>query len=179
MLFALAVPLELREGTGDEGSPVLSGRFPYGAETELAPGRREVFSPRALAPIDDVRLLFGHSYDRPLASTGSGSLTLRNGRDALHFEARIDPAVAKTTHGRDTLALARAGLAVGVSPGFIVDPSGEEIRRSGDGILRTITRAELHELSIVTRPAYREAQVQARSWSPRGAPASVLRWWFL
>ena len=41
---------------------------------------------------------------------------------------------------------------------------GERIERRGAGVLRTITRAALFELSAVTRPAYSQAQIEARAW---------------
>lgn len=166
MLYAYAGGLEIRE---DGGTAILSGRFPYNTETELARGRFEAFASRALRSSADVHLLAGHDYSRPLASTGSGSMTLHDGDDALGFEARIAPTVANTSHGRDTLALVRAGLAVGLSPGFRVAADGERVERRRDGLHRTVRQAELFELSIVTRPAYSTAQVEARSWEPAGA----------
>ena len=44
----------------------------------------------------------------------------------------------------------------------------EEKDESGRGkdVLRTITAADLFEVSAVTRPAYPEAQIEARNWSP-------------
>lgn len=161
MLYAYAGGLEIR---ADGQAAVLSGRFPYNAETELARGRFEVFASRALRAQSDVHLLAGHDYAKPLASTRSGSLTLTDGDDALMFEARIAPDVASTSHGRDTLALVRAGLSAGLSPGFRVAPDGEAVERRSDGLHRTVRSAELFELSIVTRPAYTTAQVEARSW---------------
>ena len=54
----------------------------------------------------------------------------------------------------------------GLSPGFRVAPDGERIERRGKDVLRTITAADLFEVSAVTRPAYPEAQIEARNWSP-------------
>jgi phage head maturation protease len=53
----------------------------------------------------------------------------------------------------------------GLSPGFRVPSGGETIERRGNGLLRRVTRAELFELSTVTRPAFESAQVEARSWA--------------
>lgn len=165
MLFApINGGLELR--AEDDGTQVIAGRFPYGAEAELGRGRRETFAPGAFRMNDDVHLLAGHDYNRPLASRRSGSLTLTDHPDGLAFEARISPDVANTTHGRDTLALVRSGLSIGLSPGFRVKPDGERVERRSDGVLRTVHGADLFELSVVTRPAYNDAQVEARSWQP-------------
>lgn len=165
MLYATtAGGLEVR--AGEDGSQTIAGRFPYAVEAELARGRRETFAPRAFRMSDDVHLLSGHDYNRPLASRNAGSLTLDDSDEALMFEARISPEVAGTSHGKDTLALVAARLSVGLSPGFRLTPGGERVERRSDGVLRTVNNAELFELSIVTRPAYSTAQVEARSWQP-------------
>lgn len=155
--------LELR--ATDKGGARLTGRFPYATETELAPGRAERIEPRAFRERieggGDIHLLFGHDFDRPLASRSAGSLTLRETDEALEIEADLSDA---TTWSRDFLAAHRAGLIRGLSPGFRVPPGGERIERRGAGLLRRIERAELFEISAVTRPAYDAAQVEARSW---------------
>lgn len=182
--------LEIREGGG---AIRLAGAFPYGRAAELVPpgregrGRREVFAPRAFAArIDageEVHLLAGHDYDRPLASRGAGTLTLRDAEAALEFEARIAPELAAAGYVRDLLAALRAGLVRGLSPGFRVpdDPAAEIVTDQGDALLRTVRAADLFELSIVTRPAYPSAQVEARSWrvAPERAQASHLNRWRL
>lgn len=158
--------LEIR---AEGGATRLSARFPYGAETELAPGRREVIAPRAFADRieagGEIHLLSGHDYNRPLASTTAGNLSLRDGDEALVIEAEID---GGTTWARDFLAAHGSGLIRGLSPGFRVDQGGETVTRGTNGILRTITRAALFEISAVTRPAYPAAQIEARAWQATG-----------
>lgn len=167
--------LEIRRAA--DGSARVSGRFPYGSPAEMGRGRREVFAPRALAPgAGDVHLLASHDYARPLASKGTGTLTLRDTDTGLEFDATISADVAQTTHGRDALALLGAGLAVGVSPGFRVPVGGDEVRADGAGLLRTVRRAELFELSLVTRPAYPDAMAEARCWQPRICAPRIPRW---
>lgn len=173
--------LELRS---DGGATRLRATFPYGAQTELAPGRAEVIAPRAFAErIEagaDIHLLAGHDYEKPLASRAAGNLTLHDGDDALTIEATIDPG---TTWARDFLAAHGAGLIRGLSPGFRVQAGGERIERRGAGVLRTISRADLFELSAVTRPAYPAAQIEARAWEnhqdrqPLRGPAYHLNRW--
>lgn len=154
--------LELRQ---DNGGFRVSGAFPYNVETELVPGRFEVFEARAFAGRieagEDVHLLSGHDFNRPLASRQAGSLELRETDQALEFEARIE---GGTSWAQDFLAAHKAGLVRGLSPGFRVPAGGEQIERRGNGLLRRVTRAELFELSTVTRPAFEQAQVEARSW---------------
>jgi len=189
MLFGAAAPsLELRNE--DDGSRVLTGRFPYGAMAVLSDGGRrgrplkERFAPRAFGfrvddPEAEISLLVGHDFGKPLASKLARTLTLTDSDDALTFEARILPDVASTSHARDALALLSAGLATGLSPGFRMPPeravpNAEEIEDEPNNPeegqhrarIRTILQALLFEISVVTRPAYDEAQVEARNWNP-------------
>lgn len=154
--------LEVR---AEGGSTRLRATFPYGAQTELAPGRLEVIAPRAFAGRieagEDVHLLFGHSYDKPLASRAAGNLELSEDDNALTITAEID---GGTSWSRDFLAAHGSGLIRGLSPGFRVAQGGERSERRGADIVRTITRADLFELSAVTRPAYPAAQIEARAW---------------
>lgn len=156
--------LELRS---EGGETRLTARFPYGRETEIAAGRAEVIAPRAfrarIEAGEDIHLLAGHDYDKPLASRKAGTLTLEDRDDALALEARID---GSTSWARDFLAAHAAGLIRGLSPGFRVPAGGERIERRGAGILRTVSAADLFELSAVTVPAYPEAQIEARNWTP-------------
>lgn len=167
-----------------DGSRILTGRFPYGATATMSDGgrrgrpRKERFRSRAFQyrvekPDEEIHLLIGHDYGKPLASKLGESLRLTDSDDALTFEARISPEVAATSYAQDALALISAGLAVGLSPGFRIPPERavenaetveEEDPAEGDALIRTINAALLYELSIVTRPAYDESQVEARNW---------------
>lgn len=154
--------LELRS---EGGETRLRATFPYGAETELAPGRREVIASRAfrgrIEAGEDIHLLAGHDYEKPLASRAAGNLTLTDTDSALVIEARID---GGTSWARDFLAAHASGLIRGLSPGFRVPPGGEKVEQRGAGLLRTVTRADLFEVSAVTVPAYPAAQIEARAW---------------
>jgi HK97 family phage prohead protease len=160
--------LELR---AQDGGVRVSGRFPYGRETELSRGRSEVVAPEAFEWDAEALFLFQHDVGRPLASVRAGSLDLRQTPGALEMEARID---GVTSWAADFLAAHRAGLITGLSPGFVVRSGGERVERRMDGVLRTITAAQLLEVSAVTRPAYSEAQIAARAWQPGGGVASGL-----
>lgn len=154
--------LELRT---EGGATRLRAVFPYAQETELAPGRFEAIASRAFANRieagEDIHLLSGHDFQKPLASRASGTLNLTDGDEALTVEATIDDG---TSWARDFLAAHKAGLVRGLSPGFRVPDGGERIERRGNGVLRTVTAAALFELSAVTRPAYPQAQIEARAW---------------
>ena len=180
--------LELRKRAS--GAMALHGRFPYGKRAVLSDGgrtgrpRKEVIAPRAFGyrvdrPEEDIHLLVGHSFDRPLASRGAGTLDLRDSDDALSFVATISPEMQEVSYVRDVLTAMAAGLIIGISPGFRLPPKRavpepERIEDEGtdpengayDAIIRTVLAALLYELSIVTRPAYDETQIEARSWTP-------------
>lgn len=173
--------LELR---AEGGTTRLSATFPYGAEAEIAPGRFERIAPHAFAARinagEDIHLLAGHSYDRPLASRSAGTLTLTETDEALTLEAMLE---AGTSWARDFLAAHASGLIRGLSPGFRVPRGGERIERRGADVLRTITAADLFEVSAVTRPAYSQAQIEARAWEthqdrqPVRVPVYALNRW--
>lgn len=185
--------LEVRR-SGD-GSHRLRGSFPYGKAAVLSDGgrtgrpRKERIAPRAFRyrvekPDEDIHLLGGHDFNRPLASKSTGTLKLTDTDTALTFDAMISAEMAEVTWVRDILAAIGAGLAIGISPGFRIPPQravpkAEEVTEEPDdgsldedgnprrgALIRTILEALLYELSIVTRPAYPEAQVEARNWQP-------------
>ena len=164
-------------------SRIVSGSFPYNSRAVLSDGgkrgrpRKEFFAPNAFKfSVDEnieVHVLVGHSFDKPLASRSAGTLILEDTPRALNFEATITPEIANTSHAKDTLAMLGAGLIAGISPGFRIPPERtvpnaeevfEEDPAEGDALVRQINDAILFELSLVTRPAYPETQVEARSW---------------
>lgn len=170
--------LELRS---EGGETRLRASFPYARPAVLAGSgptgyaRQEVFAARAFAErVEDgseIHFLYGHDFDRPLASRNAGTLTLRDTDAALEIEARIDEG---TSWARDFLAAHASGLVRGLSPGFRVSPGGETVEERDGTILRTITAADLAEISAVSRPAYPDAQIEARNWTPVAAVAARL-----
>ncbi|MZR15039.1 hypothetical protein GQE99_18625 [Maritimibacter sp. DP07] len=177
-----------------DGGARLSGRFPYNSRAVLSDGgrtgrpRKEQFASGAFRHSvendQEVHLLVGHSFDRPLASRGAGSMKLTDTDDALTFSAEIAPALMEVGYVRDALAGLAAGLIIGISPGFRIPPERtvkdaetikEEPPEEGQALIRTIHEAILYELSLVTRPAYSETQVEARNWALRQEHAEAPR----
>ena len=175
--------LELRNQS--DGSARLRGRFPYNSLAVLSDGgrtgrpRKEQFAPGAfkysVENNQEVHFLVGHSFDKPLASRGAGSLMLEDTPEALVFEAIIASSMMDVSHVRDALAALGAGLIAGISPGFRMPPQqtvpnaesiAEEDPAEGRALIRTINEAILFELSLVTRPAYPQTQVEQRNWAP-------------
>lgn len=170
--------LELRT---EGGETRLRATFPYGRETVLAERvgmgreRREVIAARAFADRlergEDVHFLAGHDFNKPLASRSAGTLTLTETDEALSVEATISADMGQVSYVRDFLAANSAGLVRGLSPGFRVKPGGETVEQHDMAILRTIRAADLIEISAVTKPAYPQAQIEARNWQPIGEVA--------
>lgn len=170
--------LELRT---EGGETRLRATFPYGRETVLAERigmgreRREKIASRAFADRlergEDVHFLSGHDFNKPLASRAAGTLTLTETDDALTVEATISADMGQVSYVRDFLSAHAAGLVRGLSPGFRVRPGGETVEERGDVILRTVNTADLIEISAVTKPAYPQAQIEARDWQPVGEAA--------
>lgn len=191
--------LELR-AAGGSGARRIKGKFPYGKRAVLSDGgrngrpRKEVFAPKAfnyrVEKREQIHLLVAHSYDKPLASTGNGSLALRDTAEALFFEARIAPELERAPFFGDFWGAFLAGLIGGISPGFRIPPPAavppeeaekveEEDPAEGRALIRTIFQALLFELSLVVMPAYKETEVEARSGLIRPSAPSLhhLRRW--
>lgn len=176
--------LVLEERGARSRERLIRGRFPYNSAAVLSDGgkngrpRKEVFASRAFAynvekQEIDIRLLIGHDYSRPLASRGAGTLKLKDGDDALRFEAIITEDMQSVSWVRDFFAAFAAGLIMGLSPGFRipperVEPNAEKVEeedpREGMALIRTIFAALLYELSLVTSAAYPETEIEARRW---------------
>ncbi|MEM9899909.1 MAG: HK97 family phage prohead protease [Pseudomonadota bacterium] len=173
--------LELRRSGG--GDVRLRGRFPYGKRAVLGAGgngrrpKKEEFAPRAFSyaieESREVHFLLGHSFDRPLASRKSGTLTLEDTDEALTFSALLTPEIQRASWVQDFLAGLAAGLIIGISPGFRIPPpeavadaeeTVEEDPAEGNALIRIIRAAVLFEISAVSRPAYDETELEeARS----------------
>lgn len=183
-----AAGLEVRR----EGKrPRIAGRFPYGSLAVLSDRgkvRKERIMPGAFDftltdPDAEVNLLFGHSFDRPLASRQAGSLVLKDTAKALTFEAIIEPGLEDVTHVRDALTLLGAGLVTGISPGFRVPPKetvpdNERLDPEPGNpsvFIRTLLQLVLYELSLVTRPAYGDSEAELRALQTAAHPVRTER----
>ena len=162
----------------------LKGKFPYGSMATVRDRgrvRKETFAPYALSfAIRDtsrpIHLLAGHSFDRPIAvraatgSSAASTLTIEDTEDGVEFEAELPPEDELPTYFLDVIRMLDLGLVGGVSPGFSVPPASavpdaeELVPEPGNpGVkIRMIRQAVLHELSLVTRPAYEETEIDLR-----------------
>ena len=169
-----------------DGSAIIEGTFPYGDKASFGGGRFVTVAAGAFAEsvqdgTADFHLLWQHDMGKPLASRAGGSLTLNDAGNALRFEARISADLMAIGFVKDAVAAMQTSLVKGLSPGFrVASPKDQVVTRDSAGnVLRTIKRAELIELSAVTKAAYPYGQVQARNWTPEPSARSVLvlsRW---
>lgn len=188
----MAGELEVRRSRGRKR---LRGRFPYKKRATISAGGngrrpvKEEFAPGAFSfavndPERDIHLLVGHDFGKPLASKKTGSMVIQDLADALVFDADLAESILETSYFRDFWAGYESGLVVGISPGFRIPPPEavpdaeemiEEDPKQGNALIRVIKAAVLFEISLVTRPAYEETEVEARQ-DPRLIRPAALRW---
>jgi HK97 family phage prohead protease len=97
---------------------------------------------------NDIKLLWNHDTGQVLGSTRAGNLRLTEDDRGLYVEATLP----RTTLANDVRELVQTGIVDSMSFGFTVAHNGDEW--SSDGAVRTLTRINLHEVSIVAFPAY-------------------------
>ena len=97
---------------------------------------------------NDIKLLWDHDTASVLGSTRAGTLRVTEDARGLFVEADLP----NTSTGRDARELIGRGDVDSMSFGFTVARNGDEW--SADGSVRTLTKINLHEVSIVAFPAY-------------------------
>ncbi|NRY59854.1 HK97 family phage prohead protease [Clostridium beijerinckii] len=107
----------------------------------------------------NIFLLYHHQWDKPLASTQTGTLTLSVDNVGLRFNATIND---NLSYGKDAVELIRQGLIQGCSFGFSCVRESNEYNSTDDSIMRTLLDVELYEGSILCIPQYEDTSVYAR-----------------
>jgi uncharacterized protein len=118
---------------------------------------------------DDVVFLINHE-GLPLARTRSGTLKLSEDDHGLKIETTLDPEDpdVKSIAGK----MKRGDLD---KMSFAFYPEIQEWDEGGDMPLRTIKRASLYDVSIVTTPAYDGTEIALRSLAASRAPRSSIQ----
>lgn len=153
--------LEIRSSTltADSENKKLTGYVvQWNKDSELLWGEYiERFAPNAfshsLAGGQDVRALFEHDHTKLLGRTSSGTLSLQEDTIGLRFE--LTP--PDTQLGRDLLVSVERGDIRGMSFGFIAKKNEWDF--SVEPNLRTVTEAELFEITVTSIPAYPDSSL--------------------
>jgi uncharacterized protein len=166
---ALAQPLEIRDEDG-ENIRVSGYAAVFGEETNIAGMFTEVIERGAFASAlerqDDVVFLINHD-GLPLARTRSGTLRLTEDERGLYIETELDPSDPDV---RSIVPKMKRGDLDKMSFAFI--PTRQAWDDSGDMPKRMIQDLQLHDVAIVTTPAYDGTEIGLRSLEAHRAQES-------
>lgn len=157
--------LELRDMSEAASSPgeIHGYAAVFNERSEEMWGFQEIISPGAfndsLTNDDDVRALWNHDENHILGRKKSGTLTLQE--DARGLKVKIQ--LPDTQVARDLVTSMKRGDVDQMSFGFRVEEERWEEDEENDIVLRTLLRARLFDVSVVTFPAYRQTTAEARS----------------
>ncbi len=132
----------------------------FGRETELWPGAFEEIAPGAFDETlsNDIRALINHDTTLVLGRTKAGTLELKTDNYGLWGRIKINPNDIDAVNLYERV---KRGDVDQCSFGFNI--TSEETDWRDDGTVKwTITGIDLHEVSVVTFPAYEDTGVQAR-----------------
>ena len=173
---AYETTLHVRDG---DARVLFGALLPWGTEAQVQDRGRlvvESFQRGALEGTDPGRVPLTARHPRDGETLPIGvTVELRDETDALHGAWRV----SATTLGDEVLELARDGVPLGLSVGFIEVPGGSRWL-TRDRVVRT--RAALDHVAVVRQPAYRGAEVVgvrgARGGPAVGVPLATLarRW---
>lgn len=158
---ALTDGLELRM-VGDDGEPRTAHGYAvlFNSPANIYDLWTEEFAPGAFTKSlqeRDVIALHSHDVSRVVGRKNAGTLTLREDAKGLAFENPLPD----TNDGRDLAVQIDRGDIAGMSFGF------RATKQSWDDTVdppkRTITEAELYEITYSAMPAYEDSEVGLRS----------------
>lgn len=104
---------------------------------------------RETIQVDDIRMLFNHNPDKPLARNTAGTLWLAEDDVGLLVRAEMLP----TSYARDLAMALESGVVSQMSFGFTVIEDRWDVLDDGTE-RRTLLKVRLWEVSPVTFPAY-------------------------
>lgn len=145
----------------DSDEKVIEGYFVvFNSETELFPGGFEEVAPTAFASSlsNDIRALVNHNDSIVLGRNKSNTLELKVDGRGLWGSIKINE---NDSDAMNLYERVKRGDVDQCSFGFRILKEEEEFRDDGS-IKWTIKEADLHEISVVTFPAYADTSVQAR-----------------
>lgn len=152
--------LKVREEVEQE-EKVIEGYFViFNSETELWPGAFEEIATGAFDETmdNDIRALINHDTKLVLARTKSGTLTLTIDDKGLYGRIVINE---QDVDAMSLYARVQRGDVDQCSFGFNILEESVDYREDGS-VKWNIVKVDLHEVSVVTFPAYEDTGVQAR-----------------
>ena len=160
MYRSATVDLKTRDDSENE-ERIIEGYFAvFNSETELWRGAYEVIAPGAFDETlsNDIRALINHDTSSVLGRNKAGTLALRTDSRGLWGAVKINP---EDPEAMALYARVKRGDVDQCSFGFNVIEEETEWRED-DSVKWTIKKADLHEVSVVTFPAYGDTSIQAR-----------------
>lgn|SRR5690625_2757413 len=157
---SLGVDLQTRSDE-DSSKKVIEGYFSvFNSETELFPGAFEEIAPGAFDNTlsNDIRALVNHDTGFVLGRNKSNTLELKVDSRGLWGSIKINE---NDSDAMNLYERVKRGDVDQCSFGFNILKEDTDYRDDGS-IKWTIREIDLHEVSIVTFPAYPETSVQAR-----------------
>lgn len=160
---SLNTNLEIRESANNEEMSIEGYFVVFGQQTELWAGAYEEISPNALDKTlsNDIRALINHDTRLVLGRNKAGTLELKVDSRGLWGKIKIN---SNDTEAVNLYERVKRGDVSQCSFGFNIVSEETEWRDDGN-VKWTITEVDLHEVSVVTFPAYEETGVQARQAS--------------
>lgn len=134
----------------------------FNQQSELLYGSfREVIKPGAFSKTlqNDIRALWNHDTAYVLGRNTAGTLSLVEDSRGL----RVDIAPPDTQWARDLMVSIKRGDISQMSFGFNVKKDSWSETQADGTQIRTLEDINLHEVSVVTFPAYPQTSVSARS----------------
>jgi len=150
----------------------------FGVVSKPLNGFREVIQrgafTKVLASKPDVRCTFNHSADHVLGRTSAGTLTLSQDENGLNFRCQLDK---NNSQHRDIYSSVKRGDINECSFAFSLEDGDDDWDSAKDEEGRSYNRrsirnvSHLHDVAIVTHPAYEGTNVGARALSPTARQA--------
>lgn len=159
----LKTKFKVTRETSNPDESIIEGYFAlYEQETELFPGSYEIITKGAFDNTlnNDIRALWNHNTQFVLGRNKTGSLELKADDKGLFATIKMP----KTQYASDLYELVQRGDVDQCSFGFNIPTNGETLEELASGGYRwRINEVDLHEVSVVTFPAYENTSVQARA----------------
>ena len=156
----LKTRIETRQDNGEQDAYIEGYFAVFNRETELWPGAYEEIAPGSFDNTlsNDIRALINHETRLVLGRNKSGTLELRADTYGLWGRVKINP---NDTDAVNLYERVKRGDVDQCSFGFNIVREDTEWREDGS-VKWTIREVDLHEVSVVTFPAYEDTGVAAR-----------------